>query len=125
MILDTNFISALADGDALALATLNRDEVWVPAIVLGEYLAGLGHSKRRNEGLAWVAEYLDHEEVVLVITQTTAHHYANIWNELKVMGRPIPQNDLWIAALAREHQMPVVSQDTHFDHVPGITRIGW
>jgi len=46
-------------------------------------------------------------------------------DELKRSGRPIPGNDLWIAALARQHALPLLSRDRHFDLVPGVQRIGW
>jgi predicted nucleic acid-binding protein len=56
---------------------------------------------------------------------TTITHYAGIGNELRALGRPIPTNDIWIAALARQHDMPILSQDRHFDYVSGIQRIDW
>jgi len=45
--------------------------------------------------------------------------------QLASAGTPIPMNDLWIAAIARQHKLPVISRDAHFDHVAGLTRIGW
>jgi len=45
--------------------------------------------------------------------------------ELKRAGTPLPANDLWIAALAREHGLPIVSRDAHFDRVRGIQRLAW
>jgi tRNA(fMet)-specific endonuclease VapC len=52
-------------------------------------------------------------------------YYAAIRSELKASGSPIPSNDAWIAALAQEHRMPIVSRDTHFDRVRNIERLGW
>jgi predicted nucleic acid-binding protein len=59
------------------------------------------------------------------VGRVTAQHYAEVRDELRRRGRPIPENDVWIAALAREHAQPVVSRDEHFDHVVGIRRVGW
>jgi predicted nucleic acid-binding protein len=62
---------------------------------------------------------------VLLVDEVTAERYADIRAELKRAGRPIPGNDLWIAALARQHKTPLLSRDAHFDFVPGLKRIGW
>ena len=62
---------------------------------------------------------------VLPVTEETADLYATIRVELKATGSPIPANDAWIAALARQHRLPIVSQDAHFDRVKNIDRVGW
>jgi len=62
---------------------------------------------------------------VLPCDRATADWYASIRDELKRKGRPIPENDLWIAALARQHKLEIVSNDPHFDNLRGIRRIGW
>lgn len=62
---------------------------------------------------------------VLAADETTTRHYAEIRLQLASAGTPIPMNDLWIAAIARQHKLPVISRDAHFDQVEGIVRIGW
>jgi tRNA(fMet)-specific endonuclease VapC len=62
---------------------------------------------------------------VLDIGIETARRYAAIRLELKGAGTPIPSNDLWIAALSRQHAIPVMSRDTHFDFVGGLRRRTW
>jgi hypothetical protein len=62
---------------------------------------------------------------VLDIGIETARHYAAIRLELKRAGTPIPANDVWIAALSRQHAFPVMSRDTHFDFVGGLRRRTW
>jgi predicted nucleic acid-binding protein len=59
----------------------------------------------------------------LPVDDTTSGHYARIRAKLKKAGRPIPSNDLWIAALCRQHRLPLMSQDGHFDAVPDLKRI--
>ena len=62
---------------------------------------------------------------LLVLNSATARHYADVRHELRLAGHPIPENDIWIAALARQHQLPIVSRDEHFDAVHGVRRIDW
>jgi predicted nucleic acid-binding protein len=61
----------------------------------------------------------------LDINEPTTHHYTEIVLELKRTGKPIPTNDLWIASLSRQHSLPQLSRDRHFDLVAGTKRIGW
>ncbi len=62
---------------------------------------------------------------MLDVNDRTALCYADIRVELKKAGSPIPANDVWIAALARQHDLPVVSRDKHFDLVQGVRRVSW
>ena len=125
MILDTNALSALLDKDSALLAVIRDSrELALPVIVLGEFRFGITISRRRGIYEAWLARDLSLFRVLPVIEETTVH-YATIRSELKASGLPIPANDAWIAALAREHRLPIVSRDAHFDNVKYIERIGW
>jgi tRNA(fMet)-specific endonuclease VapC len=125
MILDTNALSAAADDDPALTAILGRaDQLAIPVIVLGEYRYGIAQSRHQSSYERWLAGLL-HDCLVLDITESTSQQYAQINLELKRIGKPIPTNDLWISALCRQHSLPVLSQDRHFDLVPGIRRIGW
>ena len=62
---------------------------------------------------------------VLAVTDDTSVAYAALRVVLKRSGRPIPANDAWIAALALQHGLPVLSRDRHFDAVPNLTRTAW
>jgi predicted nucleic acid-binding protein len=125
MILDTNALSAAADDDPGVVAALSRAEQMVlPVIVLGEYRHGIGQSRNRASYENWLAGLL-HDCMVLDIQEPTTHHYAEITLELKRKGKPIPTNDIWIAALCRQHSLPLLSRDRHFDLVAGTKRIGW
>jgi len=96
----------------------------IPVIVLGEYRYGIAQSRRRRRYEEWLTGLLRNCRV-LRVDETTAAEYAAIRGELKRSGKPIPANDAWIAALARQHAMPVISQDEHFDFVPKLKRLGW
>jgi len=125
LIIDTNALSAIADeapgmGDVLERATVAA----IPVIVLGEYGFGIAQSTRRSHHQKWLRDNIPGFRI-LDITRETAEHYAGIRLELKRAGTPIPSNDLWIAALCREHNLPVLSRDAHFDHVKRLRRQTW
>jgi predicted nucleic acid-binding protein len=124
MILDTNALSAFADGDEALLDRLGGAELQVPVIVLGEYRYGIRRSKYRSEYERWLGEALSVLTPLPVVDETT-FHYAALCDGLRNAGTPIPTNDAWIAALALEYGMAVVSRDQHFDLVTGVTRVGW
>ena len=85
---------------------------------------GIAGSWHRAVYEAWIEEHLADFEV-LAITETTTAEYAGVRIALTQAGRPIPANDAWIAALALEHRLPVLTRDEHFDAVPGLRCIGW
>jgi tRNA(fMet)-specific endonuclease VapC len=123
MILDTNALSAWADGDpACRDAFLSAKRLVLPVIVLGEYLFGIRQSKFRSRYDEWLAKNLPMVEIHQV-TPNTSGIYADARLWLKFNGTPIPSNDLWIAAMTLEHRLPLLSNDTHFDRVPGVQRI--
>jgi tRNA(fMet)-specific endonuclease VapC len=125
VILDTNGLSAMADGDPGVAPVLQQaDEIALPVIALGEYRYGIRQSRHRARYERWLNDVLAACRVLSVDERTTAV-YAEIRGELKRAGRPIPGNDLWIAALARQHSLPLLSRDQHFDQVTGLRRIGW
>ncbi len=125
MILDTNALSAAADNDPAVVAILARaDQMALPVIVLGEYRHGIAQSRNHASYERWLTGLLQ-DCMVLDINEPTTHHYAAIILELKRTGKPIPTNDLWIAALCRQHSLPLLSRDRHFDVVLGNKRIVW
>jgi tRNA(fMet)-specific endonuclease VapC len=125
LILDTNAVSAAAEqhpgiAEALSTATI----LALPVIVVGEFRSGIAQSRHRVTYSRWL-DNLMIDCRVLDVTETTAHHYAAILLELRRAGKPIPTNDLWIAALCRQHALPLLSKDRHFDAVDGLRRIEW
>jgi tRNA(fMet)-specific endonuclease VapC len=125
MIVDTNALSAAAEADRSVVAILSRSELMaIPVIVLGEYRYGIAQSRNRATYEAWLTGLL-RDCMVLDVTEPTTHYYSEIVLELKRLGKPIPTNDLWIAALCRQHSLPLLSRDRHFDLVAGNKRIDW
>ncbi|MEM1201878.1 MAG: type II toxin-antitoxin system VapC family toxin [Acidobacteriota bacterium] len=125
MILDTNAVSALFEGDAALGEKLAQDSRHhLPVIVIGEYRYGLLRSRHRRN-LSLLLDSLVRESVILRIDEATARAYAEVRDELRALGRPIPENDVWISALARQHDEPVVSRDKHFEAVQGLRVVSW
>jgi predicted nucleic acid-binding protein len=125
VILDTNALSAWAEGDR-SIEPLMRSatEVVVPVMVLGEFDYGIRQSRHYQRYADWLDASLDSVEIAL-IDREVAHAYGAVRLELKQAGTPIPINDAWIAAIARHRRLPVVSRDGHFDAVSGIQRVSW
>lgn len=125
MIVDTNALSAAAADDPAVIAILDRaGQMAIPVTVLGEYRYGIAQSRHRTIYESWLAGLL-RDCSVLHIDEPTTLHYAEIILDLRHRGKPIPTNDLWIAALCRQHSLPLLSRDRHFDQVTGLKRIGW
>ncbi|MBI3181644.1 MAG: PIN domain-containing protein [Myxococcales bacterium] len=125
MILDTNALSALADGsEELAAVAGGVERFSIPVITLGEFAFGISRSRHRSRYRAWL-ERLVGVSRVLDIDRDTATRYASIRDRLHSRGRPIPSNDAWIAALALQHGLAVLSRDEHFDEVEGVQRVSW
>ena len=123
--MDTNGLFALADGE-FTLEPILREaaEVALPVIVLGEFRYGVRQSRDRQRYEQWLTESLGNFRI-LDVDETTAASYATVRMELKKAGTPIPSNDVWIAALCRQHSLFLLSRDRHFDLVVGIRRIDW
>ena len=125
MLIDTNALSAWADGDAALNPIFQKANlIALPVVVLGEYRFGIRHSRRRDYYEDWLEIFLTQCEVLIIDALTTIH-YASVRSELKQIGRPIPANDVWIAALARQHRLPILTRDQHFDSLSGLLRINW
>lgn len=121
-VIDTNVYSAFRRGEAMAVRGLRTThEIHLPLIVLAELLAGFAAGARAAKNRAELAHFMASARVLLLKPdERTADHYAAIYAVLRRQGTPIPTNDLWIAALARQHRMPLFSFDEHFSAVPGL-----
>ena len=125
MILDTNAVSAWAEGIASVEHSLRAaSRLVVPTVVLGEFYFGIRQSRHRARYEDWLRRYLPLTDIAMV-TRVTADVYAEIWLELKRSGTPIPVDDAWNAALARQHDFPVLSNDSQFDAVKGVRRLAF
>jgi len=122
ILLDTNAYSAIGRGHPAATEILRGAEgVVLSTVMLGEVLAGFRAGSRWQENLANLNRFLAEPRVqVAPVTRTTADRYSRIWAALRRKGRPIPTNDVWIAAHAMETGADLISFDPHFEHVEGL-----
>ena len=122
--LDTNRMTDLFRGDVeLAEQLSTAEEVWIPLFALGEIKAGFqgGTQSRRNETL--LNRLLAKPTVgVLLPSRETAEQYARLFVQLRRAGTPVPDNDLWIAALVLEHDLVLITRDRHFERIPQVIR---
>ena len=125
MILDTNALSAFFDGEQALVDLLSEQPgLYLPVIVLGEYQYGLRASrlkKAREPHLLAFAKTC----TVLPILESSVSFYATIRDGLRRAGTPVPENDIWIAALAMEYQLTVLTQDKHFSKIKQIKIRSW
>jgi tRNA(fMet)-specific endonuclease VapC len=123
--LDTNIIIDLFKGNrAIADKIDQAKTIYLPAPALGELYFGAENSERKQHHLQQINMLLQLVQV-LSISEQTAEIYGSIKTHLKRQGKPIPENDIWIAALAKEHSLPVVTRDNHFKHIPDLKTIEW
>ncbi|MBI2799428.1 MAG: type II toxin-antitoxin system VapC family toxin [Gammaproteobacteria bacterium] len=123
--IDTNAYTAFKRGDRAVVTVLRHaPQIFVGATVLGELLAGFAVGSRENANRVELTRFLDSPRVKQVpCGPATADLYALIYAALRRQGRPIPTNDLWIAASCLEHGVALLTLDAHFRNVGGL-RVG-
>lgn len=119
IILDTNVISDILEGKPEIIARLKNYKFCVPVIVCGELLFGANNSSCVAQNIEIITNFINATEI-LAVTYEVAEKYALVRNQLKKIGRPIPENDIWIAATSLTYQLPVATFDKHFGYVEGI-----
>lgn len=123
LLVDTSFVVDFFHGDPVLGWMLEQAHaVYVPVVVLAELLAGARRSQRVAKNLKQIEEFAS-RSVVLSCDHVTASHYADIYNRLRTRGTPIPENDMWIAAVAMQHELPIAARDAHFDNVDSLVRV--
>ncbi|MCE5317948.1 MAG: type II toxin-antitoxin system VapC family toxin [Parachlamydia sp.] len=122
VIIDTNAYTAFmhADQDIVEIIQLTETIAMSP-VVLGELFAGFEGGNKAKKNRAELEEFLDSSRVkIYPITVDTAHFFSKIYMILKKKGRPIPTNDMWIAAQALEHGCVICTYDKHFSEIDGL-----
>jgi tRNA(fMet)-specific endonuclease VapC len=125
ILLDTNSLTDVFRGDAALIRTVeSATDVWLPFIAVAEIKAGflVGKRSAANEALLLAFLQLPHVDVAYADHETT-EIYARLFLQLRRAGTPIPTNDLWIASLAVQHQLCLVSRDRHFDKLPQLLKM--
>lgn len=129
VILDTSAAVAHLRGVAAVTARMQtllraQETLYLPLTAWGELLFGACHGGQPARELANLAEFA-RGTVRLLPTDRTADEYAKLKQALAAAGTPIPENDIWIAALALEHGLPLDTRDAHFARVPGLVVQDW
>ena len=120
VILDTTAAIRVQAGVEGMLQRINHYSDWLlPVPVCGELLFGAMKSSRTKENLRLVRRFMA-RCTVLPVTISTAEHYARIRLTLRQKGRPIPENDVWIAAFCVEHELPLATDDAHFRELDNL-----
>ena len=122
LLLDSNAYSEFMRGNCQVRELVRTaEEVLLSAVVVGEQLFGFRQGQRFEQNLAELRSFLESPYVSFIpVGPVTADRYSRIMASLKAKGRPIPTNDVWIAAHAIETGADLLSADTHFEQVDGI-----
>ena len=121
-LLDTSFlVDALQDGMRLPAVIEKSETVYLSEVAVGEYKAGLDDTRRGRRNREALEAFLRLPNVVkITLTSATTDLYAKVFRSLRAAGRPIPVNDIWLAAQALEHGAVLVSSDRHFEAVANL-----
>jgi tRNA(fMet)-specific endonuclease VapC len=124
-LLDTNIVIALFANEAKVLQNLQgATDVFLSIIVLGELYYGANHSAKVAQNVATINS-LSARVALLPCDLITSQFYGDVKNDLRSKGQPIPENDIWIAATALQHNLTLVTRDSHFQNVTGLTTDSW
>jgi tRNA(fMet)-specific endonuclease VapC len=124
-LLDTNIVTALNRGEiAVQERIAAASEIKLPSIVLGELYHGAFNSPHAIETVRQI-DLIAANYSILFVDVSTARHYGEIKTQLRREGRPIPENDLWIAALGKQTSATIATRDQHFLNIPGVNTEVW
>ncbi len=119
-LVDTNVVIALFAGEPAIVESVQRQAaVFLCVPVLGELRYGVQASARVDSNLTRLDEFAK-ALIVLPCDAQTAASYGNVKFDLRRKGRPIPENDVWIAAIARQHGLTLLTRDGHFREIEGV-----
>jgi tRNA(fMet)-specific endonuclease VapC len=123
--LDTNAVIAYREGISEVCTLIDKaDIIIVPVTVIGELLYGALNSTKSKNNEKFVHQFVEYS-IVMQIDESVAACYAQVRLDLKRQGNPIPENDIWIAAVCLVLEVPLFSRDDHFNLVPGLNVISW
>lgn len=122
IIIDTNFYTAFKKSEPDAVNILRKVEyIGINTVILGELLAGFRCGSRERQNRAELDQFIDSARVELIsLDEETSEFYAQIFSELRKKGRPIPSNDIWLAASALQHGLALATYDDHFKEITGL-----
>ena len=123
LLIDTNIYSYALRGDDDVVEVLRKSEqIGISVISIGELLSGFKGGGRENKNREELEIFLDSPRVVVYpVDEDTSEFYAEIINNLREIGKPVPTNDVWIAAIAFQNGLKLYTKDIHFKTIPGLS----
>lgn len=123
LLIDTNVYVAFKRNDPTVANLLRQAEsIAINTVVLGELLAGFKGGIRETANRTELDQFLDSPRVeLLVLDESSADFFALVFNNLKQIGKPVPTNDIWIAASAMQHGRSLATLDSHFSYIAGLS----
>jgi len=122
ILLDTNTYAAFKRNDQIAMSIIRTSEyLGINVIVLGELYGGFKGGSKEKTNKEELEQFLDSPRVQIIqLDEETAEFYANIYWDLKKKGKPVPSNDMWVAASAMRHGLALFTYDEHFKDIKGL-----
>ena len=125
LLLDTNIVIALFKNDNLVIQKLaEAKETFISNITIGELYFDAYKSNKVESNIKQIDSFVA-SSVILNCDSTTAKYYGQIKHKLKVKGKPIPENDIWIAAIAMQYNLILVSRDKHLREIDDLSLHKW
>jgi tRNA(fMet)-specific endonuclease VapC len=124
LLLDTVIVAAYFNREAAIREKLKDITVYVSSITVGELYFGAYNSQQVTSNVKQIEDFID-INTILPCDEITSDHYGQVKNLLRAKGRPIPENDIWIAATALQYGLTVITRDTHFREVDGLPIEVW
>ena len=122
IMLDTSaYVGFKRNHEEIVETIASAEKILFSTVVLGELLFGFRGGPRFKKNLTELNRFLDHEAVeTVLVNEITADRYSRIATQLRKQGKPIPTNDIWIAAQTMQHGAELVTYDKHFDKIGGL-----
>ena len=116
-ILDANIVIDIFRGDAITIKAISQlNKIYVPVIVIGESYYGANKSNQTNKKILEI-EQLKQRVEILEVNELISKYYGEIKDQLRKKGKPIPENDIWMAAIVKEKGLPLLTNDKHFQDI--------
>ena len=125
-LIDTNIVIGLFASEPSIIEKIKSQSgvISVPSIVIGELFYGAEQSSKKESNRKRIEEFAQ-TSLITDCDLDTARHYASVKSYLKSKGTPIPENDIWIAALAKQHRLTLVTRDKHFNNIQELLLESW
>ncbi len=125
ILIDTNIYAAFMLNVPEVVSILSfAEQIFISPVVLGELLSGFKFGAKEKKNRNELERFLDNSHVNEVsIDSETSEFYSEIYRLLRSKGKPVPSNDMWIAASAMQHGLALCTLDAHFDNIEGLARV--